>query len=156
MPIPAAVDADVRRFLDDAFGEYFDFVTSDGTQFIALLSDFDVGKKDLKLFHLINLQFRIVPLGRDQNCPMEVFGFASNTTNANFSHEQNRELALDRMAETVKTLEVNGVPGPLVTLNFADSGEIGDPGVEDPEERFAMVIVTLNGATPPPPLALST
>jgi hypothetical protein len=166
MGIPADLQSDVdvlidRHFakpgteqVDDILGGYIDGPTADGTRFIALCLDFEVGKKDLRLLHVVNLQTRIVPLGRDSNCPMDVFGFASNTTNPNFSHEQNRELAIDRLVETVNQLERDGVPSPLVTFQFGASGEIGDAGEELEEERFSMVVVTLNGATPPPPLAL--
>jgi hypothetical protein len=167
MGIPADLQSDVnvlidRHFakpgteqVDDILGGYIDGPTADGTRFIALCLDFEVGKKDLRLLHVVNLQNRIVPLGRDSQCPMDVFGFASNTTNPNFSHEQNRELAIDRLLETVNELTVrNSVPGTLVTFRFGDSGELGDAGDEFEDERMSMVVVTLNGATPPPPLPL--
>jgi len=166
MGIPADLQSDVnvlidRHFarpgteqVDDILGGYIDGPTADGTRFIALCLDFEVGSKDLRLLHLLNLQNRIVPLGKDSNCTVDVFGFSSNTTNANWSHAQNRNLAIDRQDETALTLIHNGYPAELVTGKSNDSGEIGDEGEELEDERFAMVVVTLNGATPPAPQAL--
>jgi hypothetical protein len=164
MPIPAALSADVQRLfdihnanpanaqVDEILGGYTDGLSSDGSMFIALCL-FNIGEKSLQLLHVMNLQNRIVPLGTaPNNCSMDVLGFASNTTNAHWSHEQNTNLALDRMDETRKELIKDGVPAEMVALDF-ESGELGDPGVEDPDERFSMVVVTLNGATPPTPLA---
>jgi hypothetical protein len=163
MPIPTNLQADVQRLfdmhdanpahaqVDEILGGYTDGLSSDGTQFIALCL-FPVGSKELQLLHVTSLQNRIAPLGKDpNNCSMDVFGFASNTTNAHWSHEQNNNLALDRMDQTRRELINDGVPSTLVVMNF-DSGELGDPGVEDPDERFSMVVVNLAGATPPVPL----
>jgi hypothetical protein len=160
--IDAAAAADPIRpgFLDDLLGAYADGLSSDGSQWIAVLSDFTVGDKRLGLNHSGKLLERIIPLGRDKKCPIDVFGFASNTTNAHWSHEQNRELAVDRMNEAVHSLETGGssfagpgsVPANLITPKTADSGETGDAGDENPDKRFVLIVVTLNGATPPAPL----
>jgi hypothetical protein len=163
MPIPANLQADVQKLfdahnadpaqakVDEILGGYTDGLSSDGTQFIALCL-FRVGSHELELVPFMSLKNRIAGLGKPPtNCPMEVFGFASNTTNAHWSHEQNNNLALDRMDETRKELISDGVPSEVIAMNF-DSGELGDPGVEDPDERFSMVVVTLNGAAPPDPL----
>jgi hypothetical protein len=139
-------------FTDEAFGGYEDGPTSDGTRFIALCLAFDVGHKELKFFHATNLDTRIIPLA--QGAPgttIEVFGFSSNTTNAHWSHAQNRNLALDRMQATADHIIQGGVAGTRVTDNFADSGETGDEGSELSLDRFTMIVVTLNGATPPAP-----
>jgi hypothetical protein len=146
---------------DELTGAYADGLSSDGGRWVAVLSNFTVGDKNLKIGHQGKLLERIIPLGRDSSCPIDVFGFASNTTNANWSHEQNRELALDRLAEAALFLTTGGnsfagpgsVPSTLVTFRTGDSGETGDVGDENPDRRFVLVVVTLNGATPPPPLA---
>jgi len=176
MGIPADLQADVQKIFDriDAFesnlgaatadelvGGYADALSSDGSKWIAVLSNFSVGDKRLKLGHEGKLLERIIPLGRDSSCPIDVFGFASNTTNANWSHEQNRDLALDRLEQAALFLTTGGnsfagpgsVPSTLVTFRSGDSGETGDPGDENPDRRFVLIVVTLNGATPPPPLA---
>lgn len=176
MGVPAELQADVDKLFAriDAFesnegaatadiltGAYADGLSSDGSKWIAVLSNFSVGDKNLKLGHQGQLLDRIIPLGRDSSCPIDVFGFASNTTNANWSHEQNRELALDRLQEAALFLVTGGnsfagpgsVPSTLVTFRTGDSGETGDAGDENPDRRFVLVVVTLNGATPPPPLA---
>jgi hypothetical protein len=159
--IDAADQNEGRKVADDLTGAYADGLSSDGSRWIAVLSDFSVGDKNLKIGHQGKLLERIIPLGRDSGCPIDVFGFASNTTNANWSHEQNRELALDRLAEAALFLVTGGnsfagpgsVPSTLVTFRPGDSGETGDVGDENPDRRFVLVVVTLNGATPPPPLA---
>jgi hypothetical protein len=162
MGIPSNLQVDVQRLfdahnanpangeVDSLLGGYTDGMTSDGSQFIALFL-FGIQQHSLSFVQLADMHNRLVqPLG---NCPMAVYGFASNTTNANWSHAQNNELALDRMRELGFALVNDGVSEDLVVGKANDSGELGDAGVEDPDERFSMVVVTLNGATPPPPLA---
>jgi hypothetical protein len=166
MGIPAALQPDVQKLFDahnantaqlptdEILGGYTDGLSSDGSKFIALCFDFEVGSKELRLLHLTDLDNRIIPLGSGASaCPMEVFGFASNTTNAAWSHDQNRNLALDRLQQTADHLVKGGVPSTQVTFNFSDSGELGPADLESADERFTMVVVTLNGASPPPPLS---
>jgi hypothetical protein len=164
MGIPTNLQADVARLfaahgsspaqveIDRSLGGYTDGVTSDGSQFIAICM-FAVQEETLQFLHITNLMSRVVPLGTaPSNCPMDVFGFSSNTTNANWTHDQNNTLALHRMDLTAQELIKLGVPATLVSEDF-DSGEIGPEDLETQTERFSMVVVTLNGATPPPPLA---
>jgi len=167
MGIPANLQADVARLfaihnvnpaqaqVDEILGGYTDGLSSDGTRFIALCLAFDVGSKQLQLFHLTNLDTRIIPLGKGAPAAtMEVFGFSSNTTNAHWSHAQNRNLALDRLQETASEIIKDGVDSTFVTFNFADSGELGPDDIEDPDERFSMVVATLLPGIDPGALVL--
>jgi hypothetical protein len=161
MGIPADLKADVQRLfdahnanpanaiVDPVLGGFIEGITSDATRFIALCL-FGVQQHKLSFVQQARLNNGVGKL----KGPMEVFGFASNTTNANWSHAQNRNLALDRLQETANEIIRDGVDSTFVTFNFGDSGELGPEDIEDPDERFSMVVATLLPGIDPGALVL--
>ena len=73
---------------------------------------------------------------------IRICGFASNTTNANWSHAQNQGLALARANAVYAQLVPHLADGSMdMTVESSYCGEVGDEGDENAYGRFALLVM---------------
>ena len=148
--MPAMQSHQFDSLLGNFDGDYADGLASDPTYFVVLCL-FDVGKSDPSQNQCNKLFERIAPL-LAAGCTGTVIGFASNTTNANWSHQQNIKLAHDRLQNTASVIMGSDGDPKGFYLDYPGSGETGPDGVEDQMERCVAMCINLGDVPAPTPL----